>query len=282
MKSNTNVQEKAELKKAVSLYCVQRGISKADFAVKVGVSSATLSNIENERWEKVSEAMCKKIWSQLKKESTGNLYNTIDFESVCKLCESAQKHHLMIGLIGDTGTGKTTSLTAYSKNRNVYRITFEKSMNPKQFFITVLKEMGVDFEGGVNAMINRLSEELNSKQSPLVIIDEAGKITHTIMLYLHDLREKTKNNCWYVLAGMPYFKTNLQKFSNKTKEGYSEFYRRINLWHTLEGLNSEETEYICRTHGINDPVRLRELSRKRRFGDLMNEILLDKVIREEI
>ena len=96
MKSNTNVQEKAELKKAVSLYCVQRGISKADFAVKVGVSSATLSNIENERWEKVSEAMCKKIWSQLKKESTGNLYNTIDFESVCKLCESAQKHHLMI------------------------------------------------------------------------------------------------------------------------------------------------------------------------------------------
>lgn len=210
------------------------------------------------------------------------LFNTSDFEAVFQLCETARRHHLMVGLIGDTGTGKTTSTKAFAQKRNVIRISYEKSMNPRLFFSSLLKTMNVDFEGRVYSEVDMIADLLNRMDNPLLIIDEAGKIPHALFLHLHDLRERTKDKAGIVLAGMPYFKSNLQKFANRGKEGCSEFLRRINLWHELEGLSTKEAKAVSEANGINDPERLSELSRKRRFGDLMNEILLDKVMMEEM
>ena len=278
----TKVQQKIELKALISQYCEQKGLSRADFAVKSGVSGATLSAIDNEQWDNVSSAMVSRLENFIKNDSPEAIYNTADFDSVMRLCDAVYAHRLIIGLIGDTGTGKTTALKAYSCRRNVFRVTFEKSMNPRQFFKSLLRELGIDFEGNVNAMIARAAHEINMKEKPLLIIDEAGKITHPVMLYLHDLREKTLSNCGVALAGMPYFRDNRQKNAGWGKEGYSEFLRRVNLWHRLEGLSASEIMYIAREQGVSDERRLKEMSSKRRFGDLMNEILLDKVLRNEL
>jgi hypothetical protein len=80
---------------------------------------------------------------------------------------------------------------------------------------------------------------------------------------------------------MPYFRNNLLKFSNKQKEGYAEFLRRINLWQELTGLSRKEIEYICRNNGIEDEQTIREMQGKKRFGDLHNEILLHQIQNED-
>lgn len=210
------------------------------------------------------------------------LFNTIDFEAVFKACDTARRYHLMIGIIGDTGTGKTTSITEYSKKKNVFRISYEKSMNPRLFFSALLGRLGVDYEGRVYSEIDMAADLLKRMDNPLLIIDEAGKIPHALFLHLHDLRERTKDSAGIVLAGMPYFKSNLQKFSNRGKEGCSEFLRRINIWHELQGLSRDESASVAKRYGITEPEQLKEFSRVRRFGDLMNKILLEQVIKEEI
>ena len=134
----------------------------------------------------------------------------------------------------------------------------------------------------MNEMINRAADELNRLDNPLLIIDEAGKLNHTMILYLHVLRDKVRNNCGIVLAGMPYFKTNLQHYADREKEGYAEFLRRINIWQAFGGLSGKEIEEICCKNGITAPEKIRELKRKRRFGDLMNEIYLYKIMNEEL
>lgn len=210
------------------------------------------------------------------------LFNTADFEAVFKACDKARRYHLMVGLIGDTGMGKTTSITEYSKKRNVIRISYEKSMNPRLFFSALLKKLGVDYEGRVYSEIDMATDLLKRMDNPLLIIDEAGKIPHTLFLHLHDLRERTKDDAGVILTGMPYFKNNLQKFSNRGKEGCSEFLRRINVWHELQGLSREESMTVAKNHGITDPDKLKEFARIRRFGDLMNKILLEQIVKEEI
>ena len=100
-----------------------------------------------------------------------------------------------------------------------------------------------------------------------------------MLLYLHDLREYTRENCGIVLSGMPYFKRNLQAFSEKEKEGYAEFYRRINVWHELKGLSREETEFICREKGITGILKPYY---GKRFADLMNKILLDQITNDKL
>ena len=206
------------------------------------------------------------------------LFDTSDFSSIYSLCDRARKDKLLVGIAADTGMGKTTALTSYAKRKNVYYVRYEKMMKPRNFFISLLKEMGIDYEGSINDMVNRIIVELNQQESPLVIVDEAGKITHAMILYLHDLRDKTNKKAGIVLAGMPYFKNNLIKFSNKEKEGYSEFFRRINLWHTLNGLTRKEIQLILDAHGISDSETQKQFHYKKRFGDLMNEIYLLKYL----
>jgi hypothetical protein len=100
-----------------------------------------------------------------------------------------------------------------------------------------------------------------------------------MMLYMHDLREHTRTNCGILLSGMPYFKRNLQKQSEKQLEGCAEFLRRINVWHELKGLSRKETEIICLENGISgDPKPYYCL----RFADLMNKILLEQITNEKL
>lgn len=207
------------------------------------------------------------------------LYNTKDLQSVLDQCEMTRKHKLMTGLTADTGMGKTTSLKAYASQKNVFMVTADKTMNAKRLFLKIGSVLGVGFDGNIHDVMLKIAARLNELDEPLLIIDEAGKLNHVMMLYLHDLREYTKDNCGILLAGMPYFKTRLVKFSEKQKEGCSEFLRRINVWHELTGLSRKETEFICRSEGIESGFREYY---GLRFGDLTNKVLLDKITNEKL
>lgn len=279
---STNLPEKSEIKKAVNDYCTEKGISKIDLSIKSGISDSTLCNLENERWNTLSNTMLLRIWNFVTFNNVDNLHPTADFVSTFQLCEKARKHHFMVGLTADTGMGKTTALTSYSRQKNVFYLSYDKTMNPRQFFVCLLRELAYPFDGNMNEMITRAADELNRLDNPLLIIDEAGKLNHTMILYLHVLRDKTSHNCGIVLAGMPYFKTNMLHFTERQKEGYAEFLRRINIWQSFGGLSGKEAEEICQKNGVTDPDKIKELRRKKRFGDLMNEIYLDKIMRGKL
>ncbi len=160
----------------------------------------------------------RKIWVKVS-EGEEMIILTKDFAAVHQACNKARKNHLMIGITCDTGTGKTTALEVYSRQKHVFYVVYDKTMKAKQVFIQLLREMGIAFEGGIHDMVNMAADEINTLSKPVIIIDEAGKLTHNMILYLHVLRDKTIKNCGIVLAGMPYFHANILKNANKQKEG---------------------------------------------------------------
>jgi DNA transposition AAA+ family ATPase len=281
MNSKINKNEEfsiEQISEAVKEYCQTKNMSQRELATKCGVSDATINSIINGKWESIKESMWKKIWNVVGKSDVEVIYNTRDHASIVQLCNASRNKRLMIGLIGDTGMGKTTSLKLLARKRNTYYVSYDKTMKAKQFFSSILQEMGISFEGSIYDMVNRIAEQLNDKTSnPLLIIDESGKITHNVMLYMHVLRDKTKKNCGIVLSGMPYFKNNLHKNSIKQKEGFAEFYRRINVWHELQGLSREEIKTICKESGITNEDDIREFYACKRFGDLSNQMLLHQI-----
>jgi len=269
------VNKNLELKAAINDYCRKKGISKNELAVQIGVNGAYLSKIETEKFDEINDEVLNKIRAAISLRSVTEVYKTSDLASVFNQCEHTRKLHLMTGLIADTGMGKTLSLRAYSMRENVFLVTVNKGMSSKRFLISILKTMGIQFDGGIHEVMDRIAEELNRLDDPLLIIDEAGKLSHAMILHLHDLREYTRTNCGILLSGMPYFKWNLKKHSERQKEGYAEFLRRINVWHELKGLSREETEHVCRDQGITGSLTSYH---GLRFADLMNEILLEKTI----
>jgi len=161
----------------------------------------------------------------------------------------------------------------------VFFVTVDKTMSAKMLFLSILKTMGIQFDGNIYDVMQKISDELNRLEDPLLIIDESGKLSHLMILYLHDLREHTRANCGILLSGMPYFKLNLQKFAERQKEGYAEFFRRINVWHELIGLSRKEVEVICHENGITGNLNsYYGLC----FADLINKILVDRMLNNKL
>jgi DNA transposition AAA+ family ATPase len=272
----TNLQ-KEQVQKAIPNYCKAKGISANDLAKKAVVSAATISQMKNGNWESIEDKLWRKVWNVVNPETAG-IIQTIDSKSVFELAEKARKHCLMIGLTGDTGMGKSTALKAVAMRANVFYNYIDPTVTPKVFLKGLLHDMNTPFEGSINAMLTKAAEELNTLNSPLVIIDESGKLSDAMILTLHCLRDKTILNCGMVLAGMPEFKIKLIGFVNRGKQGYSEFFRRINMWHELKGLTASEINGVLESNGITDKATQMEFKKLNRFGDLMNEIILFKEV----
>jgi DNA transposition AAA+ family ATPase len=241
-----NFELKQEAKELLIDFLEKKQVSKVKLANKIGVSNSVLTCVTQEQWENVSEEMLLKIVNALK-FSPGNyrIIKTGNFVTVQNLCEYVSRWHQMSGLIGFTGAGKTTALKHYYKsNPNVYYVECKKSVNNRQFFKELLNELGVSFDGTPYDMFKRIVKEFKTKENPLLIIDEAGKLSHSQILSLHDLRNETEHNLGIILSGCKYFRENLEKGVKKEKIGIPEFYSRISIWQNLNTPTNEEVKFI--------------------------------------
>lgn len=193
--------------------------------------------------------MLYKIVNSLKVDTNAyKLVNTSNLMAVTEVCKAAKANHHMYGLVGCTGSGKTTALKRFYKaNKNVSYVECKHTMNCKQ----LLKELGINYVGTVYDMVTRIEEEFNSLENPLLIIDEAGKLSHNLILDLHDLRNSTMNSLGLVLAGCEYFKDNLENGVRKDKQGIPEFYSRIITWQILGTPSKVEVHAIMNANNVD-------------------------------
>ena len=258
MKQIRELQE--ETRELINRFAAVKGLSKNELSKQLDVSGATLSHIENGHVDKLTESMLLKIKNKLDSGNNWTLVRTSNFLTIEKICNEARRTKRMYGIIGYSGAGKTTALSVYYKNHpDTYLITCKKTMSPKQFFIQLLKVLGIQFTGTIYDIIERIANELNSKKDAVVLIDEAGKLSHTILLYLHDLRDWTENTTGIVLAGVEYFKSNLRKAVERQKEGIPELFNRIGFWQELNAPTPAEIEKICEVNGIADESQSKKI-----------------------
>jgi DNA-binding Xre family transcriptional regulator len=267
------IELQQEAKQLLNDFLAKKQVSKVKLAKKIGISHAVLTYIDQEQWEMVSDEMLLKIINALKVDRTGEyrLIKTENFNTVQSLCSDATLRHMMFGLIGYTGAGKTTALNQYyTSTPNVYYVECKNIMNRKQFFASILKELGVNAAGTVYDMVNRIIDEFNSKENPLLIIDEAGKLSHTLILDLHDLRNETQYNLGIILSGCEYFKDNLETAVRRNKQGVPEFYSRVVSWQILSKPSRREIAAIFEANGVDDD----EFTRQRfsNFREVYNTV----------
>ena len=259
------------LRAAVADYCRRKGVSKAALAKSIGINGATLSNIEH-NWDSVSEEMRLRVWNYVR-PTEWQAVNTTNFRTVFAVCEEARAKGRMLGIIGSTGYGKTTALRAFEQdNKQVYYLTCQKSMRAKQFFQKMLQTMGVYATGNIYELIERIAAELNTQAQPLVLIDEAGKLTPMLIQYLHDLRNLTEGHAGLVLAGVEYFKTNLEKAVLRQKEGMPEFFDRIAAWEFLATPTAAEKRNVCHANGLTDLEAVKQACKVSNYRALANSI----------
>jgi len=266
------IELKNEVKGLIETHLKLKQISQNKLAEMIGVSPATISNILNEFWERVKDSMLLKIRSFFNPKNW-NVIETHNFTTIQNACKESRKNNRLMGVIGYTGAGKTTSMRHYYQNNvNTYLVTCGRSMRTKQFLSEILKSLGINFLASDYEMVRYIIDELNKKDQPLLIIDEASKLSPNALMYLQDIWDGIEDNAGLIIAGVEYLLTNIKKGAERNKIGMPEFYGRVSKWITLQLPSRDEVKAICTNNGIEDMQYIKEMYRLGNYRHLKNAI----------
>lgn len=271
----TKVQQ-LHVKKDAQLFLSRSSLTSLGQRANVGTKP--IRDLLNEKFEELNEQLLNKINAVVKTGVGTGLYRTNDCTAFLNATEQATRHQLMIGITGNTGTGKTFMSEAIAKKENVLYWNCHLQKSPKVFFQELLSNMNVPYgTKSISEMIDRAARAMN-EYGYLLIIDECDKMHRHIRGCVHTLRDRTRNHCGIVLVGMPALKNDLLRGKEAGKPGYSEFWRRVNIWHHLGGLQPDEIKKVLHDEGITAPDVIREFRHYTSFGELVNAIQLHKIL----
>ena len=250
--------EKKQISEQLRAYCDQKGSQNKAAASLNGVSSATVSKILSGQWETIADDMWRSIAGQIgagKTTEGWQLVPTRAYKTMTFTLESAQHDALVMGVIGEAGSGKTEAIKTYTAGgRNVYHLVCSEYWNRRTFMAKVLQTMGVTYSGSTVAdMMDTIVDTLKRKESPLIVLDEADKLSDQVLYFFISLYNQLEGHCGIIMTATRYLKVRIEKGLRLNRKGYAEIYSRIGRkFVELPLLNSEDVAAVCVANGITD------------------------------
>lgn len=249
-------EEKRLISEKLREYCAQKGSQNKAANSMNGVSSATVSKVLSGDWETISDEMWRSIGSQIGHEAKGwQIAETRAYKRMVFLLENAKRDSLVMAVTGDAGCGKTEAIKNYTAaNRNVYHLCCSEYWNRRTFMGKLLQCMGVDYTGStVSDMMDDIIDNLKRKENPLIVLDEADKLTDQVFYFFISLYNQLEDHCGIILCATNYLEKRIKKGLRTKRKGYEEIYSRMGRkFVELQVINSEDVAAVCVANGITD------------------------------
>lgn len=250
-------------------------MSQNSLARKLGVSPSTLINFKNGQWDKISDDMFHSVNSHFQnRDEKWKRVNTWNFEAINRVCDDAQASKRMMAIAGYTGAGKTTALLWYANEfSQVFYVLANTLMNKRTFLGALERSMGLKGGATIHEMVEGIIDKIRSYPNPLIIIDDAGKLSDSILPIIQLIYDATEERAGVVLAGTEYLEKMFRNGLRFNKLGYRELYRRISYWQPLRPPTLKKVEEICNAHQITDKDCIQYIHQNAsNYGDIRNYI----------
>jgi Cdc6-like AAA superfamily ATPase len=226
-----------------------------------GTSAGTVSTILNGKYENVSDEMFRNIASQI---GTGNatgwrIVETGAYQEIRFAMEDAQRWRNVTWIVGDAGCGKTTTAQQYAReHREVFYVLCSEDMSKAEFIREIARNVGLRSEGyTLRELWDLIIGELIQMESPLMIFDEADKLTDTVFHYFISFYNRLEDKCGTIFLSTDYIKRRMDLGLRHNKKGYNEIHSRIGRkFFELVGVNANEVYAICVANGLNDKQKI--------------------------
>lgn len=234
---------------------VQRIGSQNRVATTIGVSAATLSEVLNDNWDKISNDMWRKVASGV--GYTTKQWNTVetrDYKLLTTILNDALNHSACFAITGNAGSGKSKTFERFeNENKNVILISCNEFWNRKYFLVEVLRKMGVNSSGmTVVEMMTEVIRKLKTQQMPLIILDEADKLTDQVLYFFITLYNHLEDKCGIILAATDHLEKRVLRGIRTNKKGFNEIYSRIGRrFIALQGVSFSDVKAVCEANGIS-------------------------------
>lgn len=253
-------------------YVERKGSQRKAATSMDGVSPATLSKIlSGTDLESISDEMWRSIEQQTKLIDRGwVLAPTEAYTEMIGILDSAQRDNLVVAVVGEAGSGKTEACRDYTaKSKNVYHVICNEHWNRRTFIAKLLKSMGVNVTGcNINEMMEDVVENLSRTENPLLILDEADKMSDQVLYFFITLYNQLEGRAGIILCATSYLEKRVKRGLRLSKKGYEEVYSRLGRrFVALERISDEDVATVCIANGIESDRKIREIC-KESDGDL--------------
>lgn len=255
--------EKEKIRQALVIYCEHKGSqNKAANSLK-GVSAAVISKLLNGDWDLIADEMWRKIATQISySPDEWVVVSTRDFQLMSFLLTDAQKYSNVLAVVGEAGSGKSLAIREYSNsNKRVFNLSCNEYWNRKMFMQELLSCMGRDYSGyTVGEMMGEIVGRLKVMERPLIILDEADKLSDNVLYFFISLYNKLEDHCGIILCATDHLEKRIKRGLKLNKKGYKEIYSRIGRrFIQLQGVSSRDITEVCLANGVTDNKLIREV-----------------------
>ena len=276
--------EKRSIATLLASYCEQKGSQNKAAKSLNNVSPATITQILTDNWELISDDMWRNVAGQIGYDRRSwNIVETKGYSKMYKVLSDAQDMSLVLGVCGDAGSGKTEAVKSYvMANRNVYHLCCSEYWNRKQFMMEMLQSLGMECTGTVSEMMSDIVLALKKKESPIIILDEADKLSDQVLYFFISLYNKLEDRCGIVMAATDYLEKRIKKGVRTNRKGYKEIFSRLGRkFIYIPIASSLDVEKICVANGIDNKSDINKIieeseSDLRRVKRLVYAIKLDR------
>jgi Cdc6-like AAA superfamily ATPase len=126
--------------------------------------------------------------------------------------------------------------------------------NRRTFMAKLLQNMGATVAGTtVSDMMDNIVDTLKRKESPLIVLDEADKLSDQVLYFFISLYNQLEDQCGIILTATSNLKARIEKGLRLNRKGYAEIYSRIGRkFVELPLPNSEDVAAVCVANGVSD------------------------------
>ena len=255
--------EKLDIQARLQEYCQQKGSQNKAANSLNGVSAATISKLLNSEWELINEVMWRNIAAQIGvKQKTWFIAETRDFKLLNKIFSDAQEESMSMAVCGECGSGKSIAAQAFvESNKNVFLLSCKEYWNRKMFMQELLREMGKNSYGdSIGEMMHSIVSELKRIENPLIIMDEADKLSDQVLYFFISLYNDLEYHCGIVLMATDYLEKRVKRGLRLNKKGYKEINSRIcRKFIPLNGVNITDITEVCIANGVENKSVIKDI-----------------------
>lgn len=248
--------KKQQITLALKRYCDRYESQKRAANSLKDVSAATVSQILNGNWSQISDEMWRAVAAQTGvKDTNWEAVETTTYKRMTKILSDCQTGALVMGVTGDAGTGKTYAVKRYAEShRQVYVLCCNEYWNRKLFLSELLQMMGRDSSGyTVGEMMAVVVRGLKMQESPLIVLDEADKLSDQVLYFFITLYNNLEDECGIVLCATSHLEKRLRRGMKLNKKGYAEIWSRLGKKCVpLRGVTARDITAICEANGVTD------------------------------
>ena len=250
-------EQKQQISDQLRAYVEQKGSGNKAANSLNGVSSATISKVLTGEWETIADDMWRSIAAQTgSTEAKGwQVVKTHAYEVMTFTLASVQADSLTAAVIGGAGSGKTEAIKNYTAaGRNVYHMVCSEYWNRRTFMAKLQQNMGATVAGmTVSDMMDNIVDTLKRKEKPLIVLDEADKLSDQVLYFFISLYNQLEDQCGIILTATSNLKARIERGLRLNRKGYAEIYSRIGRkFVELPLPNSEDVAAVCVANGVSD------------------------------